>query len=157
MPPPGFPCSSLIKAHPNITIHPECDLASSCTKDLIVNLDELHQELRATIVEAQLCYQGSADAKRMPALQFAIGQQAFVNAKFFHTTRPSHKLSDKYLGPFEILAKARSHSYTLHLPDTFCGVHPVFHVSMIEPATLNKIPNHVQPPPLPVDIQGELE
>ena len=28
---------------------------------------------------------------------------------------------------------------------------------MLEPATPNKIPNHVQPLPPPVDIQGELE
>ena len=143
--------------HPNLTVHPERDLASSRAKDLVVDLDELHQELKATIAEAQLRYQGPADAKRMPAPQFIIGQQAFVKAKFFRTTRPSHKLSDKYLGPFEILAKAGSHSYTLRLPDTFRGVHPVFHVSMLEPATPNEIPNRVQTPPPPVDVQGELE
>ena len=34
--------------HPNLTIHPECDLASSHAKDLVVNLDELHQELKTT-------------------------------------------------------------------------------------------------------------
>ena len=28
--------------HPNLTIHPERDLASSCTKNLVVNLDKLH-------------------------------------------------------------------------------------------------------------------
>ena len=79
--------------HPNLTIHPECDLASSYTKDLVVNLDELHQELKATIAEAQRCYQGPADAKQMPAPSFLmpapsfpIGQQAFVKAKFLHTT-----------------------------------------------------------------------
>ena len=143
--------------HSSITVHPERDLASSRAKDLIVNLDKLHQELKATIVEAQLCYQGPADTKRMPAPQFAIRQQAFVKAKFFRTTHPSHKLSDKYLGPFKILAKAGSHSYTLRLPDTLCGVHPIFHVSMLEPTTPNKIPNHVQPLPPPVDVQGELE
>ena len=41
--------------HPNLTIHPECDLTSSRAKDLVVDLDELHQELKATISEAQLC------------------------------------------------------------------------------------------------------
>ena len=40
--------------HPNFTIHPEQDLASSCARDLVVNLDELHQELKSTISEAQL-------------------------------------------------------------------------------------------------------
>ena len=104
--------------HPNLTIHPKRDLASSCARDLVVNLDELHQELKSTISEAQLRYQGPADAKRLPAPNFTVGEQAFVKAKFFRTTRPSHKLSDKFLGPFEILANAGTHSFTLRLPDT---------------------------------------
>ena len=40
--------------HPNLTIHPKRDLASLRAKYLIVDLDELHQELKATIAEAQL-------------------------------------------------------------------------------------------------------
>ena len=40
--------------HPNLTVHPERDLASSCARDLLVNLNELHQELKSTISEAQL-------------------------------------------------------------------------------------------------------
>ena len=100
---------------------------------IVVDLDELHQELRATIAEAQLRYQGPADARRAPAPDFAVGQQVFVKSKFFRTTRPSKKLSDKYLGPYEILAKAGTHSFTIRLPDTFCGVHPIFHISMLEP------------------------
>ena len=143
--------------HPNLTIHPERDLASSRAKNLVVNLDELHQELKTTIAEAQKRYQLPADAKRMIPPTFTIGQQAFVKAKFFRTTRPSKKLSDKFLGPFEILAQHGSHSYTLRLPDTIHGVHPVFHVSMLEPATPNEIPNRVNSPPPPIEVQGELE
>jgi hypothetical protein len=93
----------------------------------------------------------------LPAPDFAVGQQAFVKAKFFRTTRPSKKLSDKYLGPFEILAKAGSHAYTLRLPNTFHGVHPVYHVSMLKPAIPNEIPNRVQSPPPPVNDEGEIE
>ena len=37
------------------------------------------------------------------------------------------------------------------------AVHPVFHVSMLEPATPNTIPNRIQPPPPPVEIDGEPE
>jgi hypothetical protein len=143
--------------HPNLTIHPERELASSRAKDLVVDLDELHQELKVTIADAQLRYQGPADAKRIKAPDFIVGQQAFVLAKYFRTTRPSKKLSEKFLGPFEILAKSGSHSYTLRLPDTIHGVHPVFHVSMLEPSTPNEIPNRVQSPPPPVDVQGDLE
>ena len=143
--------------HPNFTIHPKQDLALSCARDLVVNLDELLQELKSTISEAQLRYQGPTNAKRSLALNFTVGEQAFIKAKFFHTTRPSHKLSNKFLGPFEILAKARTHSFTLQLPDIFQGVHPVFLVSMLEPAFPNEIPNRVQSLPPLVDIEGKLE
>ena len=69
--------------HPNLTIHPERDLASSRAKDLIVDLDELHKELKSAIAEAQFRYQGPADAKRALAPDFIIGEQASMKAKFF--------------------------------------------------------------------------
>ena len=34
-------------------------------------------------------------------------------------------------------------------------IHPVFHVSMLEPCTLNSIPDCIQPPLPPVLIDGE--
>ena len=36
-----------------------------------------------------------------------------------------------------------------------CAVHPVFHVSQLEPATPNTILNQSQPPPPPVEVDGE--
>ena len=69
--------------HPNLTIHPEHNLASLHAKDLVVNLDKLHQELKTAIAKAQLRYQGPADAKRAPPLNFIVRQQAFIKVKFF--------------------------------------------------------------------------
>ena len=53
--------------------------------------------------------------------------------------------------------QAGTHSFTLQLPDTLHSVHPVFHVSMLEPATPNTIPNRNQPPPPPINVEGEPE
>ena len=125
--------------HPNLTIHLECDLASSCAKDLVVNLDELHQELKTTISEAQRHYQGHANAHQIPAPDFIVRQQAFVKAKFFCTTWPSKKLSEKFLGLFEILTQAGTHSYTLCLLNTIHRVHPVDAIAMILPAEIAQI------------------
>ena len=36
-----------------------------------------------------------------------------------------------------------------------CAVHPIFHVSQPEPAMPNTIPNQSQPPPPPVEVDGE--
>jgi hypothetical protein len=37
------------------------------------------------------------------------------------------------------------------------AIHPVFHVSMHEPSTLNSVLNRIQPPPPPVIIDEEPE
>jgi hypothetical protein len=102
-------------------------------------------------------YQGPANAHRIPAPDFKVGEQVFVKAKYFHSTCPSKKLSEKNLGPFEIIARPGSHSITIQLPDSMCSVHPVFHVSQFEPATPNTIPNCIQPPLPPVEVNGEPE
>jgi hypothetical protein len=143
--------------HPNITVHPERDLSSARAREFAVDLDELHEELKLNIAEAQKRYQVSADARRTPAPDFKVGDSVYVKAQFFRTLRPSKKLSEKYLGPFTIIAQAGSHSFTLRLPDSMRAVHPVFHVSMLETAPPNTIPNRVQPPPPPVEIDGEPE
>ena len=73
------------------------------------------------------------------------------------STHPSKKLADKFLGPYEVIAQPGTHSVTLRLPDSLCAVHPMFHVSMLEPATLNAIPNRVQPPLPPIFVDSEPE
>ena len=127
--------------HPNLTNHPEQELSSSYAKEFVTDLDELHQHLREHMAEAQLWYQGTADASRIPAPEFPIGSWAYIKVQFFRTTCPSKKLADKFLGPYEVIAQPGTHSVTLHLPDSLHAVHPVFHVSMLEPTTLNAIPD----------------
>jgi len=49
--------------HLNITVHPERDLASARARNFVTDLDELHQELKQHIADAQWRYQGSADSR----------------------------------------------------------------------------------------------
>ena len=48
--------------HPNLTVHPEHDLASARACNFVTDLNELHQELRKHILDAQRRYQLSADS-----------------------------------------------------------------------------------------------
>jgi hypothetical protein len=114
-------------------------------------------ELPTQIAAAQECYQHSVDSGQSPTLDFKVGDHVFVKAAFFRTTRPSQKLAEKNLGPFEIITQVGSHSFTLRLLDSMWAVHPVFHMSMLEPATPNTIPSRIQPPPPPVVIDREPE
>src|ERR1700731_1548207 len=143
--------------HPNISVYPEREVTSVHARELAVDLDELHQELRTQIANAQHRYQGPADTHRAPALEFKVRAQVYVKAKYFRTTRPSRKLAEKFLGPFEIIRRAGSHSFVLRLPEAMQAVHPVFHISMLEPVTPNTIPNCIVPPPPPVKIDGDFE
>jgi len=143
--------------NPNISVYPERDLASTRARQFAVDLDELHVVLKSEIRQAQDRYQVSADARRLPAPDFKIGDTVFVKAKFFRTTRPSKKLLEKYLGPYEIIAQPGSVSFTLRLPDSLRAVHPVFHVSMLEPATPNPFDGRSDPPPPSIEVEGEPE
>jgi hypothetical protein len=133
------------------------ELTSTRAKEFVVDLDELHRHLRQVISDAQQQYQKYADIQRSTPPNFKIGDKVFVKGEFINTTRPSKKLSDKYYGPYSIIGQAGSLSFILKLPDNMRAIHPVYHVSMLESAPLNSIPNRIQEPPPPVEIQGELE
>jgi len=143
--------------HPNLAVHPERDMASARAREFAVDLGELHEALKSNIQQAQEHYQKAADNRRLPAPEYNIGDKAYVKAQFFRTTRPAKKLSEKYLGPYEILAQHGSASFTLRLPESMRMVHPVYHVSMLEPSIPSAIPNRTNDPPPPVEIDGEVE
>jgi len=141
--------------HPNITVYPERNIASSRAHDFAIDIDELQSTLKTEISAAQQRYQKSADVQCSPAPDFKVGDKVFVKAQFFQTTRPSKKLFKKYLRPYKIIAQPGTLSFTLRLPESMCSVHPVFHVSMLEPATSNTFSERIQPAPTPVIIDGE--
>jgi len=143
--------------HPNLSVYPERDIASSCACDFVIDLDELQSTLKEEIANAQRQYKPSTNSRQQQPPDFQPGQSVFVKSQYFRTTRPSEKLSEKYLGPYEIIAQPSPQSFTLRLPDTMRAVHPVFHVSMLEPATPNTFQQHSEPLPAPVIIDGEPE
>jgi len=143
--------------HPNISVYPERNMTSARARDYAVDLESLHQYLHEEMANAQLRYQGLADAKCTLAPDFKVGDQVYIKAKYFRSTQPSKKLSEKNLGPYTIIAQVGSLSFTLHLPDSMRTVHPVFHVSQLELAIPNTILDQIQPPPPPVEVDGEPE
>jgi len=143
--------------HPDITVNSDLGLSSSCAQEYTSDLKELHEFLHSEMALAQQRYQGPTDAKRSTPLDFKIGDQVYVKAKYFRSMRPSKKLSNKNFRPLEIIAKPGSLSFMLRLPDTMKSMHPVFHVSQLKTSLQSSIPNHVQPPPPPIEVNGEVE
>ncbi|MBW0536965.1 hypothetical protein O181_076680 [Austropuccinia psidii MF-1] len=88
---------------------------------------------------------------------FQAGDKVWLASKNIKTKRPSKKLSERFLGHFEVLKKIGSHAYHLKLPLQRKSVQPVFHVSLLEPVKKSSIPNQNQFPPPPVIVEEQEE
>lgn len=98
-----------------------------------------------------------ADRRRQQAPELKAGDLVWLNAKYITTKRPSKKLDQKRLGPYPVDKVISSHAYRLKLPQSLRFIHPVFHVSLLEPCRQNTIQNRTHPPPLPVEVDGQTE
>ena len=64
------------------------------------------------------------------------------------STRPSDKLDHRRLGPFPISRKISPLAYELQLPSYLSRLHPVFHVSLLEPySDPSEFHQHATPEP----------
>ena len=95
----------------------------------------------------------SANRRRRPAPHFLPGQHVWLLRRLVSTTRPSSKLDVRRLGPFAIVESVGSSAFRLELPPSM-QIHPVFHVSLLEPHVANTFPGRVVEPPLPIQVDG---
>ncbi|MBW0588297.1 hypothetical protein O181_128012 [Austropuccinia psidii MF-1] len=76
-----------------------------------------------------------ADKSRASPPVFNPGDMVWLSSMNIKSTRPTKKLSKRWLGPFPILKKVSTHDYHLKLPPQWESIHPVFHISLLEPVT----------------------
>ncbi|MBW0530069.1 hypothetical protein O181_069784 [Austropuccinia psidii MF-1] len=93
------------------------------------------------------------DRNRSIPPDFQPGDTVWLVSKNIKTTRPTKKLSERFLGPLEVLKKIGSHAYHLKLHQQWKQVHPVFHVSLLDPVKQSTIPNKHQLSPSPVIVE----
>ena len=94
----------------------------------------------------------------MPALEYQPGDKVYLDTSNISTTRPSKKLSHRWLGPFPVEQKVGNGAYRLHLPAAMKRVHPVFNVVKLTLALEDPIVGrHAPPPPLLEIVDGEEE
>ena len=94
-----------------------------------------------------------ANQRRRAAPNLVVGQKVWLLRRHITTTRPSAKLDVRRLGPFEILEQIRSSAFRLKLPSAI-KIHPVFHVSLLEPHVANPFPDRVVDPPPAILVDG---
>ncbi|MBW0475065.1 hypothetical protein O181_014780 [Austropuccinia psidii MF-1] len=80
----------------------------------------------------------------------------WLSSNNIKSTRPTKKLSERWLGPFTILKKVSTHSYHLKLLSQWKSIHPVFHILFLEKVKTSTIP-HIDQEPSPKTISEEEE
>ena len=108
------------------------------------------------MVYAQASQAAEADKDRLPAPAYKIGDEVWLLRRHIQTTRQSSKLDFKRLRRLKIIQKISSHAYKLDLP-TSMKCHPVFHVSLLEPAASNPLAGQKQPAPPPIIVDDNVE
>ncbi|MBW0529925.1 hypothetical protein O181_069640 [Austropuccinia psidii MF-1] len=100
---------------------------------LSTKVQSVQQDVQRELEVAINRFKRYADKSRASAPVFNPGDMVWLSSKNIKSTRPTKTLSEKWLGPFPILKKVSTHAYHVKLPSQWKSIHPVFHISRLEP------------------------
>ena len=129
----------------------EGDSSNVSVNERLNSLQEVRKQL-SEILQQAVETQAKYYDKRHKPMTFAVEDQVLLSTKNLKTWRPSKKLDQRFAGPFTIVEAVGKQAYRLRLPKTYGRIHPVFHVSLLEPY---KPRDGEEPPkPQPVVVDG---
>jgi transposase InsO family protein len=150
------PFFALYGFHPRMGFEPIQPDKRPATRDAQAFADTMQKIwtfCQAEMTASQALHEKYANRSRKPARRFQLGQKVWLNAKNIKTLRPQKKLDWKNLGPFPIKRVINPSAYELDLP-TSMKIHPVFNVTLLQPAVSTPLPGQTQPPPPPIEVDG---
>ena len=118
-------------------------------------MKKVRDEATAALEKAQKNMKKYYDKHHKPAPEIKIGDKVYLESKDISVDRPSKKLSDKWLGPYEVLEKRGKASYKLKILE-MDKHYPVYHKSLLTPYK-EPPPHRRELRPDPVIIDGEEE
>ncbi|MBW0572772.1 hypothetical protein O181_112487 [Austropuccinia psidii MF-1] len=139
---------SSTKKLPFFTFHgrdPQCDSVhitqENPTGNLPTKIQSVQQDVKRELKASINRFKRYADKRRASPPDFNPGDMVWLSSKNFKSTRPTKKLSERWLGPFPILKKVSTHASHLKLLSQWKSIHPVFHISLLKPVKRSTIPN----------------
>jgi hypothetical protein len=127
---------------------------------LLPAVDAFVKDIAGVVHQAKVHLRAAQDRQKSYAdrnrreLTFSVGDKVLLKTKNLKlTTTGKRKLLPKWVGPFPVLKVVGSAAYKLELPSGM-RCHPVFHVSNLQ---AYRSDGRVQPPPVPLEVSGELE
>ncbi|MBW0547550.1 hypothetical protein O181_087265 [Austropuccinia psidii MF-1] len=95
---------------------------------LSTKIQPVQQDVKRELEVSINRFKGYADKSRESPPVFNPGDMVWLSSKNIKSSRPTKKLSERWLDPFPILKKVRTHAYHLKLPSQWKSIHPAFHV-----------------------------
>lgn len=132
---------------------PEAASASNYLTSLRKAQDSASESLKIAIDRQKR----NADVHRSAGPAFKAGDKVWLSTENLRVTRPSKKLSEKQVGPFEIVEVVSPTAFRLRLPDSLSKIHPVFHISLLTPYTQDSITLRQDPPTAPPIATAQIE
>jgi hypothetical protein len=111
----------------------EIDREVPAARERFEALEDLRETMSKRLEDARATQRKYALLKTKPRV-FAAGDMVWLAGRHIHSIRPCKKLDYKYYGPFKILEAVGPQAYRLDITGHLHGIHPVFHVSLLEPA-----------------------
>ncbi|MBW0469160.1 hypothetical protein O181_008875 [Austropuccinia psidii MF-1] len=123
--------------------HPHCDSVhitqQTPSGKLSTKIQSVQQDVKRELEFAINRFKRYSDRSKASSPVFNPGDMVWLSSKYIKSTRPTKKLSERWLGPFPILNKVRTHAYHLKLSSQWKSIHPVFHISLLEPVKTSTI------------------
>ena len=105
--------------------------ASAAERFTIIMQNTLAQT-KANLEKAQEQMKVQADKHRSTTPKYQIGDKVWLSTDNLKVTRASKKLTEWWLGPYDITKLVGDNAVRLHLPKTMC-IHPVVNISRVRP------------------------
>ena len=125
--------------HPRLSLDLFQPTNNQEAQDLAQHMNNIIKQLRANLLTSQEVQRSAANLHRVLAPFYQVGDQVWLYSRNFQTQRPSRKLDNKWIGPFEVLELIGKCACCLKLSKTL-RIHPVFHVSLLRFAAQDPIP-----------------
>lgn len=138
--------------HPRMSFTPDATnystarerLAVAKAEDISGTMRRILDLMQKNSAKAQEAMSKQAN-KRRKEVSYEVGDKAFLSSRNITTDRPSKKLEDKMLGPFEVTEKVGT-SYKLQIPHSM-RVHDSFHTDLLRKDPGDPLPGQIQEPP----------
>ena len=120
-------------------------------------MEDIQSMLQSHMLLAQADHKKHANRHRGTAPQYRESDLVWLDTRNLFTKRPCRKLENWRAGPYPVKRVVSTHAIKLVLSEDI-WVHLVFNVNLLEPAATDPPhAGHIQPPPTPIEVDGEAE